>query len=147
MPLNYAAIRLVTCFECREFVNERLPSWSASRCGGGGLLRVVHHRTALDYLMGRVKLPRNWMLQGREVLIAWEFNQFSFVLARPLCTPLKGLSMHHPFHPFHPLIGICSCLIYFDPIFMDHMEQDVSFFLHGPFAQPLKGLISALTIC
>ena len=51
--------------------------------------------------------------------------------------------MHHPFYPW---IGIFFHLIYSYPIYMEHMEQGVSFCLYGPLAQPLKGLSSASPI-
>ena len=61
VPLTPAAIRLAACFQCRQFDNPRLLGRTAIRCGSGGLLCVVHDRTALDYLTGRVTRPRDWM--------------------------------------------------------------------------------------
>ena len=69
-----AGIRLVACFECKTCGNERLLGRTAIRYEGGGVLRVVHRRIALDYVTGRVKRWRDSMAEGREVLIAWEFN-------------------------------------------------------------------------
>ena len=74
IPLTPAAIRPAACFQCRQFDNPRLLGGSAIRCGSGGLLRVVHGRTALDYMTGCVTRPRDWMSQQGEVLIAWDFN-------------------------------------------------------------------------
>ena len=74
VPLTPAAIRLAACFRCPQFHNPRLLGRSAIRCGSGGPLRVVHRRTALDYVTGRVTRPRHLMFQQREVLIAWDFN-------------------------------------------------------------------------
>ena len=74
VPLTPGAIRLVPFFECGAFENERLHDRSTIHCGGGRLLCVVHCRTALDHATGRVKRPRDWMAQGREVLTIWEFN-------------------------------------------------------------------------
>ena len=74
VPLTPAAIKLVASIERKTCGNERLLGWSAIRCEGGGLLRVMHHRTALDYVTGRVTLPCDWMAEGQESLIAWEFN-------------------------------------------------------------------------
>ena len=59
VPLTPAAIRLAASFQCRQFDNPRLLGRSAIRCGKGGLLRVVHGRTTLDYLTGRVTHPRD----------------------------------------------------------------------------------------
>ena len=54
LPLTPAAIRLAACSQCRQFDNPRLLGRNKIRCGTGGLLHVVHGRTALDYLTGRV---------------------------------------------------------------------------------------------
>ena len=63
VPLTPAAIRLAAFFECRQLDDPRLLGRSAIWCGQGILLRVVHCRTALDYLTGRVTHPPDWMSQ------------------------------------------------------------------------------------
>ena len=73
VPLTAAAIRLVACYECREFGNIGLLGRSAIKCGAS-ILRVLHPHTAMDYIPGRVNRPQDWLLEGREVLIAREFN-------------------------------------------------------------------------
>ena len=92
LPLTPGAIKRVACFECKTCGNDRLLGRNAIRCEAGGPLHVVHRRAALHYVTGRVKRPRDWMVWGREVLIAWEFNFFSFCACTAPTRPCTTLS-------------------------------------------------------
>ena len=39
-----------------------------------GVLCVLNHCTAMDYITGRFTRPQDWLSEARLVMIAWEFN-------------------------------------------------------------------------